>query len=209
MRYKHSQMSGANADRLGNKFTFLHRLLHWVIAIAMSVLFITGFLRMNWMNKKHIVSIVHDKAGDAIPAEVMSDIATTIRAPMWEWHVVFAHVMIFAFLARILYMAAKGVRFPNPLRTGMPLKERFQGLTYVYFYAFVLVSAVTGICIRHGIFPEWKDGIEAVHKLGIYWFPLFIALHAAGVLLAEHSDQRGIASKMIGGDPPTASEQRW
>ena len=35
------------------KFTAFHRLLHWIMAIAMPVLFITGFLRMYWMSKGH------------------------------------------------------------------------------------------------------------------------------------------------------------
>lgn len=199
-------MATGQTPRSSGKFTALHRLLHWLMAIAMSVLFITGFLRMYWMNKHHITAILGEKAGGAIGMEVMADIAEAIRAPMWDWHVVFAHVMIFAFLARIIYMLAKGIRFPDPFRTGRSLKERFQGLTYVYFYAFVLVSAATGICLRLGFLPEWKKGIEAVHKWGIWWFPLFIALHAAGVLLAEHSDKRGITSRMIGGDPPTAGQ---
>ncbi|HMN06667.1 MAG TPA: cytochrome b/b6 domain-containing protein [Flavobacteriales bacterium] len=188
------------------KFTFLHRLLHWVMAIAMSVLFITGFLRMYWMNKHQITGIIGEKAGDVLPKEVMADIATAIRAPMWEWHVVFAHVMIFAFVARIIYMLAKGIRFPNPFGKDMPLKKRFQGLTYVYFYAFVLMSVVTGICLRQGFLPGWKTDMEAVHKWGIWWFPLFIVLHAAGVLLAEHAHQRGITSRMIGGDGPATKE---
>lgn len=192
--------------RSPGKFTFLHRLLHWVMVIAMSVLFITGFLRMFWMNKHHVKDIIASKAADSLTPEVMTDMATAIRAPMWEWHVVFAHVMIFAFLARIIYMLAKGIRFPRPFGNGIALKERFQGLTYVYFYAFVLMSAVTGACLYHSIFPEWKKGIEAVHKWGIWWFPVFIVLHAVGVLMAEHSAKRGITSRMIGGDGPTAGQ---
>lgn len=188
------------------KFTFLHRLLHWVMAIAMSVLFITGFLRMTWMDKKHMATEMQQGIGDAVPPEALSAIAKAIRAPMWEWHVVFAHVMIIAFVVRIIYMLAKGIRFPNPFGTDMPLKRRFQGLTYVYFYAFVLMQVVTGISLRLSLFPEWKKGIEAVHKWGIWWFPLFIVLHAAGVLLAEHADQHGITSRMIGGDRPARKE---
>ena len=80
------------------------------------------------------------------------------------------------------------------------MKERLQGFTYVYFYVFVLISAVTGVCIQYKIFPDWKEGIESVHKWGIYWFPIFILLHLGGVFLVEISDKKGITSKMIGGD---------
>ncbi len=183
-----------------NKYTLLHRLLHWTMALALPLLFITGFLRMYWMNKHHTVDVIKSK----IPASTLSndqmvDIAKTIREPMWEWHIIFAYVMIFAFLIRIVYMIVKGIRFPNPFRSKISIKERFQGLTYIYFYLFVLISAVTGILIHKHFFEQWKDGIETVHKLGIYWFPIFILLHLVGILIAEHSNKKGIVSKMIGG----------
>lgn len=183
------------------KFTVFHRLLHWIITLAMSVLFITGFLRMYWMNKKHVISIIESKTlATPITTEQMSDIAKTIRAPMWEWHELFAHVMIFSFIARIVYMLVKGIRFPNPFNSALLLKERLQGFTYLYFYLFVFISAVTGVCIEKGFFPQWKAGIETVHKLGIYWFPIFILLHIIGIVVAEYSNKKGIVSKMIAGD---------
>lgn len=181
------------------KFTVFHRLLHWTMAIALPVLFITGFLRMYWMNRNKIAAIIESKTS-AIPKEQMSDIARTIREPMWQWHEVFAHIMIFAFLARIIYMLVKGVRFPNPFKSNQLLKERLQGFTYVYFYFFVFISAATGICIEKGFLPQWKGDIETIHKWGIYWFPVFILLHLAGIVIAEFSNKKGITSKMIGGD---------
>lgn len=183
-----------------NKFTALHRLLHWVSALAMSVLFITGFLRMYWMNKNHMVSVIETKVGTAIPKEQMTDIAKTIREPMWEWHEIFAYVMIVAFIARIIYMIVKGIRFPNPFKKNIGMKERLQGFTYVYFYVFVFISASTGICLEKGFFSQWGDNIEMIHKWGIYWFPIFIVLHLGGLLIAEHSSKKGIVSKMIGGE---------
>lgn len=39
------------------KYTALHRLLHWVMAFAMPVLYLTGFLRMQWMSKKSVAEV--------------------------------------------------------------------------------------------------------------------------------------------------------
>ncbi|MCC7524530.1 MAG: cytochrome b/b6 domain-containing protein [Chitinophagaceae bacterium] len=182
-----------------HKFTPFHRLLHWIMAIAMPILFITGFLRMYWMNKNKIVAVIESKTS-AIPKEEMADIAKTIREPMWQWHELFAHIMIFSFIARIIYMIVKGIRFPNPFKVNQSIKERLQGFTYVYFYLFVVVSAFTGICIEKDLFSTYHEQIEAVHKWGIYWFPIFILLHLAGIVVAEFSNKKGITSKMIGGD---------
>lgn len=183
------------------KFTVIHRLLHWLIALAMPVLFITGFLRMYWMNKNGMVEVIESKtAATPLSKDVMSDIASSIRHPMWEWHELFANVMIFAFVARILYMIFKGVRFPNPFNSSLVLKERLQGFVYIYFYVFVFISAFTGVCIEKGFFDSYHEEIEMVHKWGLYWFPIFIVLHLAGIVIAEYSAKKGIASKMIGGD---------
>lgn len=185
--------------KANNKFTLLHRLLHWLMAIAMPVLFITGFLRMYWMNKNNIVQTIQSKTS-AISNGQMTEIAKSIREPMWQWHEVFANIMVIAFVVRITYMLIKGIRFPNPFRNNHSIKERLQGFTYIYFYTFVFVSAVTGIFIEKQLFTEWKEGIETVHKWGIYWFPIFIILHIAGIVIMEFSTKKGITSKMIGGD---------
>jgi cytochrome b561 len=183
------------------KFTTIHRILHWVMALAMPILFITGFLRMYWMNKDHIISIIESKTlATPLAKEQMSAIAKAIREPMWQWHEIVAYVMIFAFIVRIIYMLIKGIRFPNPFNAALTIKERLQGFTYIYFYTFVFISAVTGICIEKGFFTEWQKGIETVHKLGIYWFPIFIGLHIIGIIVAEYSNKKGIVSNMIGGD---------
>ena len=182
------------------KFTRLHRILHWTIALAMPIMFITGFLRMFWMNKKAMVSIIESKTvANPLPEELMSEIASSIREPMWEWHEIFANVVIVAILARFLYMFFKGIRFPNPF-SNLPLKERLQGFIYIYFYLFVTISAFTGICIQNHFFEMYEHEIEAVHKWGLYWFPIFILLHLCGIVIAEMTTKKGITSKMIGGD---------
>jgi len=182
-----------------SKFTLLHRALHWTMAFALTILFITGFLRMTYMSKKSTAAIVLFQATD-VSKEAAAAIAKAILAPMWQWHVVFAFIMVAAVLVRLGYMTFKGVRFTNPFQKNLPVKKRLQGLTYVFFYVCVLMSMVTGIIIKLGLFDEAHHTIEAVHKWGIYWVPVFVVLHLVGVVLAEHSDEKGITSKMIGGD---------
>lgn len=182
------------------KFTVLHRILHWSIALIMPVLFITGFLRMYWLNKNGMVAVIESKTiASPLSKDVMTDIAKTIREPMWEWHEVFANIMVFAFIARIIYMIVKGIRFPNPFNKNLALKEKLQGFIYIYFYVFVFISAFTGICIQRAFFTDYGEQIEMVHKWGLYWFPIFIVLHLAGIAFAENTTKRGITSKMIGG----------
>ncbi|HLT33365.1 MAG TPA: cytochrome b/b6 domain-containing protein [Aquaticitalea sp.] len=189
-------MTTKNQDR----FTVIHRALHWSIAILMLILFITGFLRMYWMNKNHIVSIIENETQQVpLSKEQMVGIATSIREPMWQWHDYAAYIVLFIFLTKVIYMIVKGIKFPNPFLKNQSTKERLQGFTYLLFYLFIAVSIITGFYLKW-IDGDWKEPMEAVHKWAIYWFPIFILLHFSGILLGELTDKKGIASKMIGGD---------
>ena len=99
------------------KFTTLHRLIHWLIAVSMLVLFATGFLRMYWMSKKTITAAISaelSKNNVQVPQESVVGIAKSIINPMFDWHINFAYVLVFAYILRIIYLLAKGVRYPNP-----------------------------------------------------------------------------------------------
>ncbi|ASE60678.1 cytochrome b/b6 domain-containing protein [Pedobacter suwonensis] len=185
-----------------NQFTVIHRILHWSVALLMSILFITGFLRMYWMSKKTIIDTVETEMqshnislekGQIIP------IVKSIQKPMWEWHEYAAYIMFLAFLVRIIYMLVKGIKFPDPLKKSQSVKERMQGFIYVIFYLFIAVSIVTGFYLKWGD-GQWKEPMEAVHKWAIYWFPIFILLHFGGIVIGELTNKKGIVSKMIGGE---------
>ena len=110
------------------KFTATHRIIHWVIAISMFVLLATGFLRMYWMGRKTISAAINNELtakGLALPEESVRAIAKSIINPMFEWHVNFAYVLVFAFVLRIVYMLVKGIKFPNPFSNTASGKEYF------------------------------------------------------------------------------------
>lgn len=183
-----------------SRFTILHRILHWTMGLAMSILFITGFLRMYWMNKHRIISVIKSRLSDAsLSDEQMTSIATDIRAPMWQWHEVFAHVMIIAFIIRMIYMMVRGTRFPSPLKAIHSVKDRFKGLTYILFYLLVGVNIITGIYLKWSETGMWKSPAETIHKLALYWFPVIILIHFTGIIVGELTNEKGVTSKMIGG----------
>jgi cytochrome b561 len=181
------------------KYSILHRSLHWIMAISMIILFVTGFLRMYWMSKKSFLEAMSSQKVDAT-TEQIKEAYKLIRQPMWEWHEIVANILILAFIVRIVYMLVKGIRFPNPFTKNTPWKERFQGFVYIYFYVFVLISGFTGLSLEYHIFPSQDEAFETIHKWGIYWFPIFIVLHLGGIVIAELTSKKGIVSKMIGGD---------
>lgn len=181
-------------------YTPLHRVLHWMMALLMSILFITGFLRMFWMGKSAIIGAIEtNMKGVVLTKDQTIGTVKTIMQPMWQWHEYAAYLIFFVLAARIIYMLVRGIRFPNPFSPKRSAKERFQGMIYLIFYLFVIVSSITGAYLKWGN-GSLKDSMSAVHKWAIYWFPVFIVLHFGGIWLAEKHEQKSIASKMIGGD---------
>ncbi|MBW3519990.1 cytochrome b/b6 domain-containing protein [Flavobacterium sp. NKUCC04_CG] len=184
-----------------NRFSALHRMLHWIIALAMLVLFMTGFLRMYWMNKRTIISAIdlYTSSDFNIEKDQKLGIAKTILSPMWEWHIYAAYALFFAFVIRVIYMFFQGISFPNPLLKGQALKRRLQGFLYIALYVLLLVGIVTGMYLKWGD-GQFKAPMEMVHKWAIYWFPIFVVVHFVGIVIGEYTDKKGIVSKMIGGD---------
>jgi cytochrome b561 len=185
--------------KLEGKFSILHRVLHWTMAGSMLILYNTGFLRMYWMGKEAVVKTLENQ-GILVTKEQAKAVYTNLREPMWQWHEIFAKVMVLAILVRIIYMFWKDIRFPNPFKSGISTKEKLQGFVYLYFYFFVLVNGFTGICMEEGYFKSVHETMETIHKWGIYWFPIFILLHFVGIWMAEKYQNKGISSKMIGGE---------
>lgn len=121
------------------KFTATHRIIHWVIAISMFVLLATGFLRMYWMGRKTISAAINNELtakGLALPEESVRAIAKSIINPMFEWHVNFAYVLVFAFVLRIIYMLVKGIKFPNPFSKTASGKRKIPRDYLFYFLLF-------------------------------------------------------------------------
>jgi len=168
------------------------------MAIGMLVLFSTGFLRMEWMSKRAVLEAAERQNLEVTQDQVVA-LYKVLREPMWRWHVYAAYLVTLCFGIRIVYMMARGLRFPNPFQQKISVRERIQGSVYLLFYLFILESMVTGFYLKW-IAGSWKESFETVHKLVMYLFPIFIAGHLIGIWIAEHGRKRGIASKMIGGD---------
>ena len=185
-------------------YTVLHRILHWVFAGVMLVLFTTGFLRIYWMSKTVITDAVNKNVEIKnlnLDKQSLRTIVHSVQEPMFEWHVYAAYVITFAFIARVIYMIVKGIKFPNPFVKGVSGKDQFQGAIYIAFYFLIAIEIITGAILKFEIGTEsLADLAETVHKFAVYWTPIFILLHFTGIAISENTNRKGITSKMIGGD---------
>lgn len=182
-------------------YSKVYRIIHWAIAISFLLLLFTIFLRLTWLNKYNVAAIIQDflsTTDQKLSQDQLIALAKKIRQPMWEWHIYIGYLLVGLFSIRFLLPAFGYMAIQNPFIKGLTTKVRFQKWVYLIFYACVIASLVTGLLIVFG--PSgWKDTMEGIHVLGIYYLIAYIILHVAGVLIAELTDQKGIISRIVSG----------
>lgn len=158
---------------------------------------------MFWMSRNTISAAVSAELTSQninLADTSLRTIAKSIINPMFDWHINFAYVLVFAYLLRIVYMLMKGVRYPNPFSSLSTGKEKFQGFMYSVFYILLAVQILTGVALMYELGGEVvMERAEEVHKFAVYWLPAFVMVHFSGIVIAETTNKKGIASRMIGG----------
>ncbi|UMB54620.1 cytochrome b/b6 domain-containing protein [Lutibacter sp. A64] len=183
------------------KYSKVYRIIHWTIAVSFLLLLITIFLRLTWLNKYNVAAIIQDylsTTDQVLSQEQLIVLAKKIRQPMWNWHIYIGYVLVALFSIRLLIPAFGHMKIQNPLDKNLSTKMKFQKGIYIIFYLCVIVSLVTGLIIVLGP-KEFKKPMEEIHVLSIYYLIAFIAIHLAGVLIAEFTDQKGIISRIVSG----------
>jgi len=153
------------------------------------------------MNKNNMAAIIGDylKGTDQVLSQQqLIELAKKIRQPMWNWHIYIGYVLVGLYSIRFILPAFGHMKIPNPFGKNLSTKIKFQKWTYIIFYVCVIVSLTTGLMIEFGP-KEFKEPMEDIHVLGIYYLIAFIAIHLAGVLIAEFTNQKGIISRIVSG----------
>jgi cytochrome b561 len=153
------------------------------------------------MNKVNVSNIIQDFLSETdlkMSEDDSMTLAKRIRRPMWEWHMYIGYVLVGLYVVRLLLPLMGEMKFPNPFKKELNLKEKFQNWVYCIFYICVAGSLFTGLMIEFG--PDsMHELMEEIHILSIYYLLAFIVLHFGGVLMAELTDQQGLVSRIISG----------
>lgn len=185
-----------------NRFSRANRLIHWAIALVISFIMLTVFLRMGWMHKEHFGLILQTslaKLNIIITPEQATNIGKDLRRPMWNYHIWAGYVMIGLYVLRMIITYVQGINYKNPLDKKTTTKEKFKSWIYIVFYILLAITLITGFFIVNGP-KDWKETLEFIHVQSLYYVVIFIIVHIAGVLIADKNDEPGLISKMISGD---------
>lgn len=187
------------------EYSAIYRVMHWSIAICMTLLLITIFLRLTWMNKNNVALIIQDylaTTDQKLTQDQLITLAKKIRKPMWDWHIYIGYALVGLYSIRIALPFFGQMKFSNPFNKDLGIKEKFQYWTYLIFYVCVAISLITGLIIVLGP-KNLKEPMEEIHVLSIYYLLAFIVIHLSGVFYSELTTQQGLISRIVSGTTKT------
>lgn len=175
------------------------RIWHWLNVVTVLGLLGTFFLRktfLSWHTNAEILTAKLAGFGIAVTAEQAGVLAKAVRAPMWEWHIILGYVFAVLVAWRLVMLLREGFGYA-PESTHMAWVYR----GYKVMYAVFAFMAVNGLVIHFygdlGLTKASAHDIKELHELLAWSVAGFVALHIAGVFIADNRDQKGIVSKMV------------
>ncbi len=171
-------------------------------AIAVTGLLATFFLRKTFLSWKTNSDLIVAKMAEfdiAVTADQAKTIARAIRAPMWEWHIIFGFALGVLLLWRFAMVWRSGWGYEKSPDTHMTWVYR----GYKVIYAVLAFMALSGIGIYLsgdiGWSRDFTHEVKELHELIAWLIVAFVPLHIAGVVVADNRDQKGLTSGMISG----------
>jgi len=201
------------------KYSAPLRLWHWLNAIVITGSLLTVLLNSTLLKGRKNAAFIKDKlheAGAAVTDEQARSVAHELTDKVWALHTYFGYVSATLVLSRIileLFQLAdqKLIRkikvayrdyYVTKQHRELAKHEFWVKTIYAMFYLFIVIMAITGLCLAfEDDVPALKavHAIREVHQFTMYLILVFIAIHIAGVFLAERKDSSGITSDMING----------
>ncbi|HIP47065.1 MAG TPA: cytochrome b/b6 domain-containing protein [Campylobacterales bacterium] len=184
------------------KYSKLLRLWHWLNALTIFILLATFFLRKTFLSWRTNSELIVQKLAEVdieVTTEVAKTIAKAIRAPMWEWHIIFGYVLATLILFRIFIFIKEGMSYKN----FSSLHKTGITLLYTLFYLLIFFMALSGITMHQGVdiglSKELIHDIKEIHELTAWFFVFFVPAHIAGVVVADMTNETGLISRMVSG----------
>lgn len=182
------------------------RVWHWVHATVILALLGTVFLRKTFLSWRTNSELLTQKLSE-INIEVTSDqaktLATTIRAPMWEWHIILGYALAVLLIWRLLLFCTQSGKMNYQNFREKTLHKKMVTLSYTVFYAVLLFMAITGLTIHFyetlSLTKDTAHDIKELHELVYNAVLIFVPLHIIGIIVAENRDEKGIISDMVHG----------
>ena len=186
------------------KYTLKFRIWHWLNAAVILGLLGTVFLRKTFLSWRDNSALIVDKLFDMdieISELQAKALAKSIRAGMWEWHIILGYALAFLILYRT-YLFFKDTSIKEPFWALSLHKKGVKSLYYLVYTTIIFMSVSGFIIYFHqdlGLTRAIAHDIKEIHELVFNVIMIFVPLHIAGLVIAENRDEKGIISSMVNG----------
>ncbi len=202
------------------KYSSSLRLWHWANAVVISGSLITVLINSTITNGRSTSALIKDelqKAGANVSAEQARSAAHALGDSVWDIHVYFGYALAILLLFRLVleYFQLADQKFIRKLkiaysqfkdtkvRRETALHELTVKAIYAIFYILLVIMVLTGLFLAFedalAAYKSIRHSVKDVHGFCMYLILAFIAVHLAGVFLAERKDSAGIVSDMVNG----------
>ncbi len=182
------------------------RIWHWVHATVILGLLGTVFLRKTFLSWRTNSELLTQKLAEidlSVTADQAKVLAKSIRAPMWEWHILLGYALAALVVWRIVLFFTESGKQNYQNLASETLHKKMVKLGYIGIYAIILFMSISGLTIHFyealGLSKDLAHDIKEVHELVFNAILIFVPLHIIGVIIAENRDEKGIISDMING----------
>jgi Ni/Fe-hydrogenase 1 B-type cytochrome subunit len=196
------------------------RFWHWANTLVICGSLITVLINSTIIDRANVTPVVINalqEKGVTVTDKQAGAVGHDLGDKVWEVHIYFGYALAALLLFRlvleffqvadqkfirkmkILYAQYQAVKTNRELaRNELAVK-----VIYSVFYITLIIMAITGLFLAfEDFFAPYKairHDVKEVHGFCMYVVLAFIAVHLAGVFLAERKDSRGIVSDMING----------
>jgi len=192
------------------KYSLSFRIWHWLHALVVLGLLGTVLLRktfLSWRANSEILVTKLSTMDIDVSTEQAKLLAKAVRAPMWEWHILFGYALAALLLVRIVLFFTRSGRQNFIDISSSSLHKKMVKIGYIGIYVVLAFMAVSGLLLSFsesiGLVKETVHTIKEAHELVFNAVWIFVVLHIAGVVVADNTNEKGITSDMINGGSRT------
>jgi Ni/Fe-hydrogenase 1 B-type cytochrome subunit len=195
------------------------RVWHWLSVVVISGSIITVLLASTLFRTRNTIGLVHDQLqekGVVVSQDQARVVAHAFSDRLWDLHkwIGFALCGLVLFRIGIEIATSPEKKFSVQLKQALGAKPADQPgkleqqhyiqvkRIYLIFYAALIVMAFTGLGLAFEdvpLFRTYHGIIKQIHALLQWVIYGFVAMHIAGVILADLGKYRGLVSGMIHG----------
>jgi Ni,Fe-hydrogenase I cytochrome b subunit len=195
------------------------RLWHWLNTLVITGSLLTVLLNSTVLKARNNATLIQSQltqAGATVTNDQARSAAHAISDKIWTVHIYFGYtlgaLLLFRLILEFFQLADQKLtrKIKSAYNHYVVLKKQRENARhefwvktlYAIFYLMLLTMVVTGLCLAfEDDVPMLKSmhWIREVHSFTMYLILAFIAVHLAGVFLAERKDSPGIISDMVNG----------